>query len=414
MGGILPQGNDPAALLLIALVVVAAVVVAGTAFLRNRRKIPRWLSPIMVKKRLDVIARDYYRMAEHVGRFSDSEPAAWQPFEHGLASMAHYQWQQAIGHFVAAQSRAGGKQLTPFLNQTGVCLYMQGRLADALKQFDESARIAVQEDDAPGRVSALNNIGVIRHEYGELDSALKYFRAAQAVARDSDNRTAVALCLGNIGNVLREKGELGPALKSLEDGLDLSRRGGDDEGVASGLSSIGSVLRDQGEPDKALERYAEAVETARRSGYKLGATIALCNIGNLYRDKGEPERALKSHESALALAHEIGYRPGVATELGNIGLVLVGRRMYDRAVPYLAESLGFSLTAGTTNGIRQGLYGLSRCDDSLGRERLQALLKEVGLAEETVADTLDRIDQIRSRRPWQRDRQRNPFAPTAR
>jgi hypothetical protein len=88
--------------------------------------------------------------------------------------------------------------------------------------------------------------------------------------------------------------------------------------------------------------------------------------------------------------------------------------VYGRAVPYLAESLAFSLTAGATNGIRQGLYGLSKCDDSLGRERLQALLKEAGLSEESTTDTLDRVDQIRSRRPWQRDRQRNPFAPTTR
>jgi tetratricopeptide (TPR) repeat protein len=133
----------------------------------------------------------------------------------------------------------------------------------------------------------------------------------------------------------------------------------------------------------------------------------------LYRDKGELERALKSHESALALAHEIGYRLGVATELGNIGLVLVSRRMFERAAPYLAESIAFFLADGVANGIRQGLYGLSRCDDSLGRERLQGLLKAAGLAEENIADMLDRIDLLRSRRPWQRDRQRNPFAPPA-
>jgi len=185
----------------------------------------------------------------------------------------------------------------------------------------------------------------------------------------------------------------------------------DQQGLASSLGNIGSILRDRGETDKALERYAEAVEVARKINYKLGVAIELGNIGSLYRVKGETDRALKSHESALALAHEIGYRLGVATELGNIGLILASKRMYERAVPYLAESLMVFLAAGVANGPRQALYGLSRCDDLLGRERMQELLKRAGLSDEGIADKLDRIDQIRIRRPWQTDRLRNPFAP---
>jgi hypothetical protein len=117
---------------------------------------------------------------------------------------------------------------------------------------------------------------------------------------------------------------------------------------------------------------------------------------------------------ALALAHEIGYRSMVATELVNIGLIMVSKRMHERALSYLAESLTFFVAEGVVDGQRQGLYGLSRCDDSLGRERMQALLKDAGLTDEAAADTLDRIDHIRSRRPWQIGSHRNPFAPAGR
>ena len=103
----------------------------------------------------------------------------------------------------------------------------------------------------------------------------------------------------------------------------------------------------------------------------------------------------------------------MATELGNIGLILVGKRVHERAVSYLAESLTFFPAAGAANGPRQWLYGLSKCDDLLGRERMQELLENTGVSDGGIADTFERIDHIRSRRPWQTDRRSAPFAPAA-
>jgi tetratricopeptide (TPR) repeat protein len=411
MGGALLHESDPVALVLIAVAVVSAATVVGVAVYRQRKRFPRWLRSVMVRRRLDMIRRDLYRVSEYVGMPDQSEQADWQHFEHGLMAMAMCQWNQAIASFQKVQAHGDETQLALLLNQIGVCHYMQGRLGDALREFEESARLAGQHENGQCRASALCNIGIIRHDRGELDRALKDLREALAMARESANQAAVALYLGNIGNVLREKGELNQALKSHEDALAISRRIGDDQGVASGLGNIGSVLRDKGDRDKALDRYAEAEEMARKIDYKLGAVVQLSNIGNLYREKGELDRAQKSHESALAMAHEIGYRVGVATELVNIGLILVAKRMHDRALSYLAESLTFFWAEGVADGQRQGLYGLSKCDDSLGRGRMQELLKQAGLTEEGVANTLDRIDHIRSRRPWQKDRRLNPFGP---
>jgi tetratricopeptide (TPR) repeat protein len=415
MGGTFLEGSDPAALLLIAVAVVGTAIVVGRAVYLHRRKFPRWLKSLVARKRLDVIVRDVDRLAEHDGALNDSEQAVWQPFEVGRAAMAACQWDQAIDDFKRAHANADKTRLAPLLNQHGICLYMKGQLGDALREFQGAARLAQQRGDKRGMASTFNNIGVIRRYFGELDVALKFFRDARALARESGSQETEALCLGNIGHVLRQKGELGPALKAQEDALAISRRVMDQPGVASSLGNIGSILRDRGESDKALERYSEAVEIARKSGYKLGVAIELGNIGSLYRSiKGETDRALKSHEAALALSHEIGYRLGVATELANIGLILTSKRMYERAVPYLAESLVFFVTAGVADGPRQALYGLSRCDDLLGREKMQGLLRKAGLSDDAVADKLARIDQIRTRRPWQIGRLRNPFAPAVR
>lgn len=411
MEDVLVQGLDPAALLIVIAAVAFAAIVVGGAVMRGRRDASRRAVSVSAQKRLDVIVRDIDRLAEYVAGPANPKPEAWGPFKRGLAATAACRWDEARGHFEAAQAGGADTPLAPVLNQLGVCLYMQGRLGEASKEFQEAARLAGLDEDKQCQASARNNVGVIRHDQGELDPALHDLREARTLAHDSGDLALEALCLGNIGNVLREKGEHNAALKSEEDALALAREVGDKPGLASCQGNIGSILRDRGEPDKALDQYARGLETARKIGYKLGEAIDLGNIGCLYRSMGDLERAQQNHQWSLALAHEIGYRLGVAAGLGNIGLTMTSKYLHEKAVPYLAESLAFFVAAGAANGPRQTLYGLSKCDDSLGRERMWELLKKAGQTEEVAADTLDRIDQIRSRRPWQEDRQRNPFAP---
>jgi hypothetical protein len=53
-------------------------------------------------------------------------------------------------------------------------------------------------------------------------------------------------------------------------------------------------------------------------------------------------------------------------------------------------------------GPLQVLIGLAKCDDWLGRDPMERLLKQAGLADEVTVDMLDRVDQLRRRRPRQR------------
>ena len=410
MGGTFFQTSDPIALAFIAGAVIFAAVIITLEVRRRRGRIPRWMRSKLAPRRIDLITLDFDRIADYVRGVSEGEPTAWQPFERGLTALQECRLDQALVHFETAELNAGGVQLVALRNQVGVCRHRQGNLAEALREFQQAARLAEQQKDGQGRAIALNNIGVIRHDYGELNGALKQLREALALARAAVDRPTVALCLGNVGNVLRDKGDIPAALRSQEDALAVARPIMDHEAVATCLCNIGAILRERGDPDQALERYAEAVETARKADYKLGVANGFSNIGSLYRSSGELDRALKAHESSLALFHEIHFRPGIATGLGNIGLVLVAKNMHERAAPYLAESLTFFLTAGTVRGPRQALFGLSQCDDTLGRERMLGLLQRAGLGEDTVSEMLDRVDQIRTRRPRSRSR-RHPFAP---
>jgi tetratricopeptide (TPR) repeat protein len=349
--------------------------------------------------RPDAVRRDVVRMIKHSGVLGRAEADVSQPFEVGRTAMAAFQWNRAIDHFRLAQASASRAQLVPLANLVGICHYFQGRLSNALREFRESDRLAEHQQDRKGRAAALNNVGVVRYEYGELDGALDQLGKALACARESGSERLVATCLGNSGSVQRERGDLDEALKSHRAALAMSLRAKDKMGAVSAAANAASVHRDKGELDKAIEFYTEAGRSAREIGDGHGHSIVLGGIAGVHHDRGDFKRALRFHQEALGEARRIGFRLGTATELANVGLMQEEKGTPALAVPSLLEALSILKTAGVDRGEPEILHGLSRCDDALGRKQMQELFRQAGLTDEDSAKVLDRVDQLRRRRP---------------
>ncbi|MBM3330644.1 tetratricopeptide repeat protein [candidate division WOR-3 bacterium] len=356
-------------------------------------------SPESRPERPECVRRDLGRMAEYLDGLPLSPPVVRQPFELGLAAMRACRWDEAVAYFKQAMSVTSGVHLVALLNQIGVCRYTQGRVEDALRCFHQSARLADELHTKRGRVQALNNIGLIHRDRGELDGALEYLEESLTLARELDDQWAVAILLGNTGNVWHDRGELEKALEYHIEALKISREIKDQWGVVSELADIGSIYMDKGRPDLALKYDEQALANARSVGYPLGVVTCLANIADIHRRRGRPDDALKCEEEALAVARKAGYGLGVASELGNIGLDLLARGKHEEAVPKLAEALSILLSIRVADGPRQALTGLDRCADRLGRQRVEALLKQSGFDDDSASDLLSRVDQTRMKRP---------------
>ncbi len=387
--------------------VLEAAATVGLAVVGRVTLLSRVLHPVKwqsgtTEERPAAIRRHLGRMAEYLDGLPASEPVVREPFERGLAAMRACQWEEAIGHFRAAkQVTPQGVHVVALLNLAGVCQYTRGRTDVALSYFEESARLAEQYEANQGKAQALNNIALIYRDSGQPEKALDYLEQSLAIARSLDNRWAVAIQLGNIGSVLHDEGDLNKALAFHEQALAISREIVDRWGEASELSNIGSIYQDKGDLDKALRYNQESLAISRRIAYRLGVVTGLANIAGIYRDKDMIEEAQACEEESLAIARSAGYSLGIAVDLGNIGFTLMSLNKHKQAVPKLAEALTILLAIGVADGPRQALTGLVRCDDRLGRKRVEDLLKEAGLDDETIAELLARIDQTRMKRPEQ-------------
>jgi hypothetical protein len=85
----------------------------------------------------------------------------------------------------------------------------------------------------------------------------------------------------------------------------------------------------------------------------------------------------------------------VASSLTNVGLALIDMVKYEQAVPKLAEALKVCWATRVADGPGLVLGGLVRCEDNLGRKRMEELLKEAGFDGESTANMIKAIDQVR-------------------
>ncbi|GEM_PF-395149 len=377
----------------------AVPVVFGAVSFFARVMKPAARKPQEDREPAGAMRRSLGRVAEYLDGLPASEPAVREPFELGVAAMRACRWEYAVECFREAMAATGGVHLVALLNLIGVCRYTQGRSDEALAHFEESARLAKGLEAKRGLAQALNNIGLICRDRGEQDQALAYIDESMAIARQLDDLWAMAIQLGNAGNVWHDKGDLDKALDCHERALTIAREIGDQWSVASELANLGSVYLDKGNPDRALKYDKEALAAARSVGYRLGVVTGLANVANIHRSQGRLDEASKYEAEALEIARRAGYILGVAIDLGNIGLDLLVSQKPEEAVPKLAEALTILLTVGVADGPRQALTGLIRCEDRLGRERVEALLKGAGLDAGRLDDLLDRLDQMRMRRP---------------
>ena len=79
------------------------------------------------------------------------------------------------------------------------------------------------------------------------------------------------------------------------------------------------------------------------------------------------------------------------------------RSRLDGALDLLVACRVVILAIGFADCPTQVVTGLARCEDKLGRSRVEELLKEAGLDERDASDLLVRVDQMRLKKPEPED-----------
>jgi serine/threonine protein kinase/tetratricopeptide (TPR) repeat protein len=293
----------------------------------------------------------------------------------------------------------------------GLQLQRQGKLLDAVKQFDAAA----QED--PNFALAFSQLAQTYSKLGQdneaedasrkavaLSDALpppekfliqaghdrilkdypKAIEAYENLAKVSPNNTDVLLELGGMyekvgaydkalaqftkvveldpkrvngilakGRAEIESGNAQAGLDDLTHAQTLANELGNEEDRADILQAMGVAYSVLGKLDNALRSVQDSLEIKRKLGMKRGIADSLEMIGSTELALGKPDLALKNYNDALAVRKEIGDKSGTGDVLNDLGQFYSDRGQYEQALKLFKEALQVQVDVGDEN--QQGL-----------------------------------------------------------
>lgn len=243
-----------------------------------------------------------------------------------------------------------------------------GNYESSLDNYEEAAKIRLQEDDKKGAIASLTDLAILASDLSRYDKALENFNEALVLSMEVKDKSTQTGLLNNIGNLYFEKGDFESALGYFKQSLDLDKELGKKENIAASLSNIGVAYHSQGDFDNAIKSYEESAALNEELGDKESLSMNLNNIGNVNYDWKRYEIALEYYKKSLKLKEEIDYKKGIANSFYNIGNVYMALGDYSQAIGYfeksnlIAEELGLNeITARNYESLSKAHYELQDC-----------------------------------------------------
>jgi signal transduction histidine kinase/CheY-like chemotaxis protein/class 3 adenylate cyclase/Tfp pilus assembly protein PilF len=257
--------------------------------------------------------------------------------------------------------------------------YQQGKYNEALEAYENAAEGSARIGDTITLESAFNNIGNIHFQQGNLDTALTYYEKSLMLSTKIDRRMGMAMTNSNIGLILADKGRYIEALEYLLKSRELKEESGDTYGTASELNSIGKIFFLIGDYDQAFDYWENHRQLAEKLKDKNAMSISMDNMALLHSARGENDHALEYAGKGLALAEEIGNKIGqasahgrIADIYGDLNRVEDARASYQRAMEIFREldiksSMAEVYVDLGSISLKEGRYGQARdlCSDAL-------------------------------------------------
>jgi signal transduction histidine kinase len=241
--------------------------------------------------------------------------------------------------------------------QLAVIEYFKGNYEKALEYIEMSKVILSRNKSLQKELAASLNVeGSIYKNMGDYVKAIEVYNQSLKIAENQNDYHTWVLVSNNKANIYRREGKHDKAIKIYEKALNLCKIHNLEADRTLVLGNIGLVYKEQKNYEIALKYYKEVLAIHRKNNNKRNAATILNNIGNLYGEQKKYSQALKAQQEALDIREEIGDLPGEASSLINIAdIYLNAFRDYDKALNYAQRGLGINRKTNSNTDIANAL-----------------------------------------------------------
>jgi tetratricopeptide (TPR) repeat protein len=301
--------------------------------------------------------------AGHTWTTEHSEADACMQYSDSLKQLLHLRRspQEQIkwmGSAVAASRQAGRRMKEGrYLCDLGTA-YSLNQPQQAIAQYEQAIKIAVESTDLIGRGNALGGLGNAYASLGHNDLAIECYKECLLLLSELSDQRGAARTLTHLGNIYAGRGESRISSEFYKQALEIARLIGDRRGEATALCNLGDEKINFEENVAALDLYQKALVLMNDSDDLRGQATALNGLGNAYSGLNDHEKALECYRKALQISREVGDSRGEGMSLGSMGNEFANMGQFDEAVNHHQQALSISRESGDRRGEIQDLVNL--------------------------------------------------------
>jgi len=216
-----------------------------------------------------------------------------------------------------------------------------GRLADAVREWEEASRLFLLEGDSVRLAGIRRNLGFAYSDLGRYDLAIAHYLESLRSAEESGT--------GDLARIYNDLGVAYHRLFRYDTALEYYRKAqhraaeeGMEDATGGLLNNIGSIYSRLGRYDEALEIHTEALAIWETLGDRRGIAISLGSIGVLHALRRDAVGAIEHYERSLAIREELNDRSGMAILHRNISSVLRGSGLHEEALQHIERAIALA------------------------------------------------------------------------
>ena len=276
------------------------------------------------------------------------------------------------------------------INNIGFIYYYQGKIKEALANYEISLKIREEVGDKKGMGSSLNNIGIIYKNQGDIAKALEYYSRSLQLQQEVGDKEGIASSLNNIGVIYSNKKDFSKALEYYEKSLQLREEIGDKHGMAYSLNSMGFTYNKQNDFLNALDCYNKSLYLRKEIGDKKGIATSYSNIAANYLKQKKFLFALSYADSSLAISKEVGYPENIRNAERILAKIDSARGNYAGAFEHYKQYIVYRDSLNNENTRKASIKSQLNYEF----DKKEAIIKEQQDKERAIANEKDRFQQI--------------------